>query len=73
MLTDRQLATLLCALLYWREEMSGQELEIQQPYFACQGLEHFAPLTAPEVQELAQLLRAQLTGPPGPADPFVTS
>jgi hypothetical protein len=71
MLTDRQLATLLSALLYWREEMSGQQLEIQRPYFECQGLERFAPLTVNEVLELAQLFRVQLSGPPGPANSFI--
>lgn len=69
MLADRQLATLLAALWYWREEMCLQQLEIQQPYFECQGLGHFAPLGESEVLELAQLLAAQLTEPPRPAEP----
>lgn len=60
MFTDRQLATLLAALWYWREEMCSQHAEIQRPYFACQGLAHWKPLSSREVLKLARLLKHQL-------------
>lgn len=69
MFADRQLATLLAALWYWREEMCLQQLEVQRPYFECQGLSRFAPLRESEVWELAQLLTSQLTEPPRQAEP----
>lgn len=62
MLNDRQLATMLAALWYWREEMALQHLDIQEPYFHCQGLDRYLPLTVGEVLELAQLLHARITG-----------
>ncbi len=38
MFSQRELATLLAALLYWREEMSVQSVAIQRPYFKSIGM-----------------------------------
>lgn len=60
MLTPRQTATVLAALLYWREEMSRQSPAIQRPYFRHFRLVRIKPLDAGEIEQLCRRLRATL-------------
>ena len=53
MLTERQVATLRAALLYWQEEMCPHGELGMQPYLESPGLE---PLSAAETAELRDRL-----------------
>jgi hypothetical protein len=48
-LTEREIATILAALLFWREEMCPHDSAITQPYFETVGLPSIAPLSADEI------------------------
>jgi hypothetical protein len=58
MFSQRELATILAALWYWREEMSVQSAAIQRPYFKSIGMPRAKPLVAAEIEKLAEKLRA---------------
>ena len=60
MFTTREPATLLAALLFWREEMCPHGREIMRPYFASLELEHVEPLSADDLERLSERLRALL-------------
>ena len=54
MLTERQVATLQAALLYWQEEMCPHGESGMRPYLESPGLE---PLSAAETAELCDQLK----------------
>lgn len=58
MFTIRELATLLAALQYWREEMSPHGRTIMRPYFAEVGFDNVTPLNVRELARLMQRLRS---------------
>jgi hypothetical protein len=58
--TARELATLLAALLYWKEELCPHGPDIMRPYLACLELAHLEPLAAGEIDRLSARLRALL-------------
>ena len=60
MFTTRELATVIAALLFWREEMCPHGREVMRPYLASLELEHVEPLSADEIERLSQRLRALL-------------
>ena len=57
MLTLREAATILAALLYWREEIIPHGRTIMRPYFKHFKLTRIKPLTADEIEQLCQRLR----------------
>ena len=59
MLTQRELATLLAALRYWREEMSPHGRAIMAPYFRQLRLGRVRPLHTGEIARLERKLQAQ--------------
>ncbi len=61
MYTKRETATILAALLYWREELSPHGPKIMRPYFKAVGLPRVRPLSADEIIKLSARLRASLT------------
>ena len=61
MFNQRETATLLAALLYWREEILPHGRAIMRPYYAAIGKPRCKPLTAAEIDALARRLRAQHT------------
>ncbi|MGE3407568.1 MAG: hypothetical protein AB7I37_12185 [Pirellulales bacterium] len=63
MFSDRELATMLAALLYWSEEMSPHGVEIMRPYFDDLELGHVEPLSADEITELMRRMRGGLMKP----------
>lgn len=58
MFSKRETATILAALLYWREEMVPHGRAIMRPYFQAIGRSRTKPLTDPEIERLSQQLRA---------------
>ena len=56
MLNHRELATVLAALFYWREEMCPHGQAIIRPYFKAVGFPRANPLTADEVAALSKRL-----------------
>jgi hypothetical protein len=60
MLSARETATILAALLYWREEMCPHGRSIMRPYFKHFQLNRIKPLASEEIIELCQRLRAGL-------------
>lgn len=64
MFTPREIATILGALLFWKEEMTPHDPQIAQPYFKHFKLSHLKPLSAPEIERLCRRLRRQLPKPP---------
>ena len=61
MYTKRETATILAALLYWREELCPHGAKIMRPYFKAVGLPRVRPLSADEIVKLSARLRASLT------------
>ena len=59
MLTKRETATVLAALLYWREEMSPYGPPIMRPYFQSVGFPRTKPLSGREIDALAVRWKAQ--------------
>jgi hypothetical protein len=57
MLTVREAATILAALLYWQEEMCPHDPAVMRPYFETLNLGEFVPLSANEIDELSVKLR----------------
>ena len=60
MLDAREAATVCAAILYWQEEMSPHGEPVMRPYFEDLGLERFEPLTAAELRELIDRLKANI-------------
>lgn len=61
--TDQERATILAALLYWREEMTPHDPAIMRPYFEDLQLQQFVPLSADEISALIARLTAGLSPP----------
>lgn len=61
MLTKRETATILAALLFWREEIVPHGRRIMRPYFRTVGVARVEPLTGAEIERLSRCLRASLT------------
>ena len=59
---ERELATVLAALLYWREGNVPHGREIQRPYLEAVGMVHSDPLTDDELEQLSERLRREHTG-----------
>lgn len=57
MFTQRETATLLAALLYWREEMVPHGRTIMRPYFTAIGMARAKPLSGVEIDKLSERLR----------------
>jgi hypothetical protein len=62
MFNTREVATILAALHYWREEMIPHGPSIMRPYFKIIGFPRARPLSAEEVFALSQRLIAGLHG-----------
>lgn len=60
MYTKRETATILAALLYWREELCPHGAAIMGPYFKAVGLPRVKPISAAEIEKLAARLWADL-------------
>ena len=60
MYTKRETATILAALLFWREEICPHGPRIQRPYFRAVRLPQVKPLSAGEIIKLSKRLRARL-------------
>lgn len=60
MLNKREIATVLAALLYWKEEMCPHDPDVMRPYFEDLELAEFEPLSTDEIDLLMQRLRASL-------------
>lgn len=60
MLTKRELATLMAALCYWREEMSPHGRAIMTPYFRQLRIGRVRPLNTGELNILERKLRTLL-------------
>jgi len=56
MFRNREAATLLAALQYWREEMVPHGRAIMQPYFHDLKLDHLTPLNKREIAKLSERL-----------------
>ena len=60
MFNRRETATILAALLYWREEMAHQKPAIQRPYFKAVGAAKARPLSPDAIAKLTGRLRKAL-------------
>ena len=60
MYTKRETATILAALLFWREELCPHDVKIMGPYFKAVGMPRVKPLSADEIERLSARLRAGL-------------
>jgi hypothetical protein len=57
MFNERERATLLAALLFWREEIADNGNTSARPYLKSVGREGTTPLTVDEIQGLARRIR----------------
>ncbi len=60
MYTKRETATILAALLFWREELCPHGVRIMRPYFKSVGMPRVKPLSADEIKILSARLRADV-------------
>jgi len=60
MFNRRETATVLVALLHWREEMAHQKPAIQRSYFKAVGLPKTRPLSRDVIAKLSRRLRKEL-------------
>ena len=60
MLTVRETATIVAALIYWREEMCPHGRAIMGPYFLTAGCDQFTPLNRTEIARLSARLKTHL-------------
>jgi hypothetical protein len=60
MYTKREMATILAALLYWREELAPHGAKIMRPYFKAVGLPRTRPLSVDEIIKLSKQLRSNI-------------
>ena len=58
MITLRELATTLAALMYWREEITPSGKRVARPYMKAVGMPDIEPLTAQEIERLSARLRS---------------
>ena len=58
MITLRELATTLAALMYWREEITPSGNRAARPYMKAVGMAKVEPLTAQEIERLSARLRS---------------
>lgn len=54
---QRELGTLLAALLFWREEIAAGGNRSAGPYLKSVRMDHVEPLSVPELRELSARLR----------------
>lgn len=59
-LSPREMATVLAALVYWREEMLPHGRAIMRPYFETVGMADHRPLTINDIRRLSRRLKAGL-------------
>ncbi|MES2793340.1 MAG: hypothetical protein V4719_27260 [Planctomycetota bacterium] len=57
MLDTRELATVLAALLFWREEICPSPHETARPYLKLVGMAGIDPLNSGEIKRLSARLR----------------
>jgi hypothetical protein len=57
MLNARELATILAALLFWREEIATANKDVSQNYFQSVRMGGVEPLTIDEIKQLSRRLR----------------
>lgn len=57
MITLRELATLLAALAFWKDEITQSGDFSAQPYLKTVGMDGVQPLTATEIDQLSAKLR----------------
>ena len=60
MFQPREVATLLAALLFWREENAPHGSDVARPYLAHFGLSEIEPLSVQEIEALYPRLQALL-------------
>jgi hypothetical protein len=61
MLTVKETANILAALLYWREEMCPHGPVIMRPYFKALGFPRIKPLNAGEIVALSKRLKSGIS------------
>lgn len=61
MFNKRETATILAALLYWREEMVPHGRAIMRPYFKAIGMARAKPLTGAEIDRLSRRIGGSST------------
>jgi hypothetical protein len=61
MITLRELATTLAALMFWKEEITPSGNRTARPYLKAVGMRGIKPLTADEIERLATRLRSSPT------------
>lgn len=57
MFNERELATMLAALLFWREEIASNNNRSALPYLKSVGRSQVEPLSVDEIKRLARRLR----------------
>ena len=57
MITLRELATLLAALAFWKDEITQSGDFSDRPYLKTVGMDGVQPLTATEIDQLSAKLR----------------
>ncbi len=57
MLTQRELATTLAALIFWKDEITQSGDFSARPYLKLAGMQDVQPLTAAEIDQLSGKLR----------------
>jgi hypothetical protein len=60
MYTKRERATILAALLFWREELCPHGAKIIGPYFKAVGMHRVKPLSGDATKRLSARLRVDL-------------
>lgn len=63
MFSRREVATLLAALTYWREEMCPHGRAIMRPYFRAVGYDQVTPLNRTEIVRLSIQLQRFVATP----------
>ena len=58
MLTLRELATTLAALIFWKEEITQNGHRVARPYLKSAGMTGVKPLTGDEIERLSDRLRS---------------
>ncbi len=64
MITPREVATILAALLFWQEEILPHDSLVMRPYFETLGLGSYDPLLAAELEDLSTRLRTTFLANP---------
>ncbi len=58
MITSRELATTLAALMFWKEEIAQSGNQSAGPYIKSVGMAGIQPLDADEIEQLSTKLRS---------------